>query len=677
MDPKARRLSHQHTRRRDEGGYFSFHGLWAPGIRLFRELRFTLKALILSTLMLLPASALLLWQLQAQSEAALQDRKNATRQHVEVARGVLQWMHRQEQEGKLSREAAQAAARSAVSALRYDKDEYFWINDQQARVVMHPTRPELDGQDGSGLKDPNGKALFLAFAAEARLHGAGFVDYQWPRPGGQAPVDKLSYVSSFEPWGWVIGSGIYIDDLREATHARLRTSAFIMGPVMLLAFYLFVCFYRVMEGGLAETRRHLHAMTQGDLTTAPEPWGRDEAADLMLDLRAMQQSLVRMVHGVRLSSDEILNSSSEIATGAMDLSSRTEQTAANLEETAAAMEQISATVRQSTEHAQNATGIASRNAEVARHGGLVIAQMVSTMQDIQQSSHRINDIIGVIDGIAFQTNILALNAAVEAARAGEQGRGFAVVASEVRALAQRSATAAKEIKSLITASVEKVEGGTRIAENAGETMDSVVSGAVQISQLLQQIATGAAEQSQGIAQVGQAVQELDRATQQNAAMVEETAAGAAALKDEAQALSQEVASFQLPAGEPADGPLGRKPELDINVDSAIEAHRQWKVRLRKAIEHAEQLDAQTISCDDRCALGQWLYGNGGHRFGGQPGFVSLIAHHKEFHQAAGAVARSINAGRMDEARALLGANTAFSAASNAVALDLTRLKRGI
>ena len=468
-----------------------------------------------------------------------------------------------------------------------------------------------------------------------------------------------------------------MDDLREATRARLILSATIMGPLMLLALYLFVCFYRVMEGGLAETRRHLHAMTQGDLTTSPEPWGRDEAADLMLDLRAMQQSLVRMVHGVRLSSDEILNSSSEIATGAMDLSSRTEQTAANLEETAAAMEQISATVRQSTEHAQQATGIASRNAEVARHGGLVIGQMVSTMQDIQQSSHRINDIIGVIDGIAFQTNILALNAAVEAARAGEQGRGFAVVASEVRALAQRSATAAKEIKSLITASVEKVEGGNRIAENAGETMQSVVQGAEQISQLLQQIATGAAEQSQGIAQVGQAVQELDRATQQNAAMVEQTAAGAAALKDEAQALSQDVSTFQLPTTAAGGGARPRREALDINVESAIEAHRQWKVKLRKAIEHHEQLDAQTIGCDDRCALGQWLYGNGRQRFGGQPSFVALIEEHKGFHQAAGAVARTINAGRMDEARQMLGANTAFSSASNAVALALMRLKQGL
>ncbi len=676
MDPKAPRPSAAPSPRAPDGGYFTFHGLWAPGIRLFRQLRFGSKALILSALMLLPASTLLLWQLQQQEATALQGRKDATRQHVEVARGVLEWLQRQEREGQLTREAAQAAARAAIGTMRYEQHEYFWISDLQAGVVMHPGKPELDGKDGSAVKDPGGKALFIAFAEEARRHGAGFVDYQWPRPGRQEPVDKLSYVSHFEPWGWIIGSGIYVDDLREATRERLLTSAAIMGPLMLLALYLFVCFYRVMEGGLAETRRHLHAMTQGDLTTAPVPWGRDEAADLMLDLREMQQSLVRMVQGVRLSSDEILNSSSEIATGAMDLSSRTEQTAANLEETAAAMEQISATVRQSTEHAQSATGIASHNAEVARHGGAVIHQMVDTMQDIQQSSHRINDIIGVIDGIAFQTNILALNAAVEAARAGEQGRGFAVVASEVRALAQRSATAAKEIKSLITASVEKVEGGTRIAQSAGETMQSVVSGAEQISQLLHQIATGATEQSQGIAQVGQAVQELDRATQQNAAMVEQTAAGASALKDEAQALSQEVSTFQLPAL--AAGTSRRqRPALDINVDSAIEAHRQWKVKLRKAIEHAEQLDAQTIGRDDCCALGQWLHGSGRQRFGSQPGFVALIDEHRGFHQAAGAVARSINAGRMDEARQQLGAGTPFSTASNGVALALMRLKQGL
>ncbi|WP_148090412.1 methyl-accepting chemotaxis protein [Paucibacter sp. KBW04] len=656
-------------------GFFSHHGLWAPGVRLFRRLRFGAKALIISLSFLLPLLGLLAWQMLEQADAELSGRQDATRQHVEIAHGVLAWAQAQEASGSLSREQAQTLAKQAVAKLRYDKNEYFWINDLQAQVLMHPTKPELNGKDGSGIKDPNGLAVFTAFAQEVRKNGAGFVYYQWPKPGQDKPVDKLSYVKGFEPWGWVLGSGIYIDDLRAASRQRLMLNLAVLVPALLLAAYLFYCFFRVMDGGLRETRRHLGAMTRGDLTTSPDPWGRDEAAELMLDLRAMQQSLLTMVHSVRESSDEILNSSSEIAAGAMDLSARTEQAAANLEQTASAMEQISATVRQTSDHTQEATRIASQNAEVAKHGGVVIGSMVATMEEIQDSSRKINEIIGVIDGIAFQTNILALNAAVEAARAGEQGRGFAVVASEVRALAQRSAGAAREIKGLITASVEKVEGGTRIVREAGSTMEDIVGSAERINVLLAQIALGASEQSEGVGQVGMAVQDLDKATQQNAAMVEETAAGATAMKAEAQTLAQQVAGFRLPASA-AEHHRPQKEALDIDVDSAVEAHRQWKVKLRKAIERNEKLDVETIACDDRCALGQWMHGKGRQRFGGKPDFVSLLEQHRQFHLAAGEVARRINQGQMAEAKRMLDSGTPFSAATNQVALALLQLKRG-
>ena len=218
---------------------------------------------------------------------------------------------------------------------------------------------------------------------------------------------------------------------------------------LLFAAYLFLCFYRVMEGGLRETRRHLRAMTQGDLTTSPSPWGGDEAAQLMLELRDMQDSLRGMVLRVRRSSDEIVHSSSEIASGALDLSARTEQAAANLEQSAASMEEIASTVRTIAESTQEASRVARHNAQTASDGGRVMGDVVRTMEGIRGSSRKIGEITATIDSIAFQTNILALNAAVEAARAGDQGRGFAVVASEVRVLAQRSAHAAREIKGLI------------------------------------------------------------------------------------------------------------------------------------------------------------------------------------------------------------------------------------
>jgi len=248
---------------------------------------------------------------------------------------------------------------------------------------------------------------------------------------------------------------------------------------------------------------------------------------------------------VRNSTDSIGTASEEIASGNQDLSARTEQAASNLQQTAASIDQINSTVRQSADSARQATQMAVANAEVAVRGGRVVSQVVTTMNEINQSSQKIGDIIGVIDGIAFQTNILALNAAVEAARAGEQGRGFAVVAAEVRSLAQRSAQAAKEIKVLIEASVGKVETGSRLVTEAGSTISEIVANAEKVSAFISDITTAAQEQSQGIGQVNAAVSQLDQMTQQNAALVEESAAAAESLKDQAGRLAEVVRVFRL------------------------------------------------------------------------------------------------------------------------------------
>ena len=529
-----------------DAGFFSHHGLWAPGVRLFRSLRFLTKAIIISLAFLVPLLGLLTWELQVQADKAMRDRKAATRQHVEVAHSVIVWAHGLEAGGQMPREQAQKLARDAISKMRYDRDEYFWINDLQPRVVMHPMKPELDGQDVANVKDPNGFALFQAFAATGRQGGQGFVAYQWPKPGHDKPVDKISYVKGFEPWGWVVGSGIYVDDLRAERVQSLVLNTGIIITSVLIAGYLFLSFYRVMDGGLKETRRHLRAMTSGDLTTSPNPWGRDEAAQLMLELSNMQESLRQMVAGVRHSSDTIVHASDEIATGAMDLSARTEQAAANLEEAASSMEEIAATINTTHANSQDASQEARHNASSAAEGGRVMEEVIATIEGIRASSAKIGEIIGTIDGIAFQTNILALNAVVEAARAGEQGRGFAVVAGEVRSLAQRSAEAAKQIKSLIATSVEQVAQGTQVVGVAGQTIQQIVGSAQRVNGLLEQIALSAGEQSQGVQQVGEAIQELDRMTQQNAALVEETAAASAAMRDQAQHLADQVARFRLP-----------------------------------------------------------------------------------------------------------------------------------
>jgi len=283
----------------------------------------------------------------------------------------------------------------------------------------------------------------------------------------------------------------------------------------------------------------------GDLTSRIDVTRKDETGQLLEALKAMNGNLVNIVNQVRQSSDSIATGSGQIATGNQDLSQRTEEQASNLQQTAASMEQLTSTVKNNADAARQATQLASSASEVAAKGGKVVGQVVGTMEQITSASKKISDIIGVIDGIAFQTNILALNAAVEAARAGEQGRGFAVVAGEVRNLAQRSAEAAKEIKQLINASVQTVEAGSRLVADAGSTMDDIVSQVARVNDLISEISAVTLEQSTGISQVGDAVTMLDQVTQQNAALVEESAAAAESLKHQAHRLVQAVASFRL------------------------------------------------------------------------------------------------------------------------------------
>ncbi|WP_325340564.1 methyl-accepting chemotaxis protein [Xylophilus sp.] len=302
---------------------------------------------------------------------------------------------------------------------------------------------------------------------------------------------------------------------------------------------------------LEAARRTALAIAQGNLARSAEAdaEGRDEVADLQRAQESMRAGLAGLVAQVRGASENIATASQEIASGNHDLSSRTEQTAANVQETVASIGQVTTNVQQTAQSAQLANQLAATASQAAMRGGTVVGQAVSSMHEISASSRKINDIIGVIDGIAFQTNILALNAAVEAARAGEQGRGFAVVTGEVRSLAQRSAEAAKEIKGLIGTSTQAVDGGVRQVEDAGRAMQEIVSGVQRVTDIIGEITAAAAEQSGGIAQVNQSVGEIDRMTQQNAALVEESAAAAESLREQAARLAEVVRQFRLDAAQ--------------------------------------------------------------------------------------------------------------------------------
>ncbi len=455
--------------------------------------------------------------------------------------------------GEMPVDAAQKAARDALRGARFGGADgnanYFYIWGQDGMGIMHPMKPEWTGQQMMGkVKDGAGFDIIEAIVVGAKnsRDGNAFVDTHFPRPGKTAPVPKLQYVSAVPGWNWLVGSGLYMDDVNDEVAATLLKGLALASVLLLAIGGIGVAIYRsVMRQIGGEPIVAMQAMNEvagGNLAVHladPVP------GSLMASLGRMIESLRTTVTTIRRSTDGIATASGEIAIGNNSLASRTEQTASSLQQAAAAMEQLTQTVRQTSESAAEANHLAASAAQGASNGGNVVARVVATMDEINASSRKITDIIGVIDGIAFQTNILALNAAVEAARAGEQGRGFAVVASEVRSLAQRSANAAREIKALIGASVDRVEIGGQLVTEAGGTMQAIVGGVQRVSDIIQEITCASAEQATGIGQVNVSVSELDRMTQQNAALVEESAAAAESLKDQARQLAAVVAVFKL------------------------------------------------------------------------------------------------------------------------------------
>jgi len=507
----------------------------------------------------------------SEKEMIVQERENSVRQNVEVTHGLLVYFQNQVTQGKMTEEEGKKQVLEIVKALRYNGSEYFWINDMQPKMVMHPIKPELNGSDLSDNKDPDGKRLFVGFVDTVKASGAGFVHYMWPKPGSDKPVGKVSYVKGFAPWGWIIGSGVYVDTIDTAIGGRILSvsaGTFLLSAMLLILGLVITRNLLKQLGGepnysVEVTKR----LASGDLAVEISLAPGDESS-MLHEIQAMRDNFAKIVGNVRMGSEGVATASSEIAQGNHDLSARTEQQASALEQTAASMEQLSATVKQNADNAKQANQLAQSASAVAIKGGNVVGQVVDTMKGINDASRKISDIISVIDGIAFQTNILALNAAVEAARAGEQGRGFAVVATEVRSLAGRSADAAKEIKNLINASVERVEQGTALVDQAGATMTEVVSSIKRVTDLMGEISSASHEQSAGVSQVGQAITQMDQVTQQNAALVEEMAAAADSLKSQAQDLVGTVAVFQLAQAHGAGMLHGSAPQQKISARRA-------------------------------------------------------------------------------------------------------------
>jgi methyl-accepting chemotaxis protein len=398
---------------------------------------------------------------------------------------------------------------------------------------------------------------------------------------------------------------------------------------------------------LSEIGAMLEHLSEGDLGRQIDSQYQGMLGKLKDDANTTVENLRQIVLAIKEATDSINTAAQEIASGNQDLSGRTEEQASSLEETAASMEELTQAVKQNANSAQRASALASEARQVAESGGQAVGQVVETMAAIHKASSKIADIIGVIDGIAFQTNILALNAAVEAARAGEQGRGFAVVASEVRSLAQRSAAAAKEIKGLIADSVDKVETGSRLVDHAGQTMGKVVLSIQHVARIMGDISAASCEQTAGIEQISVAIGTMDEMTQQNAALVEQAAAAAESLEEQANSLTEAVSAFRLPGGVI----VNNQAQLSgLDFDGAIVAHGNWKRRLLDFVAGSgEHLDPAIVGRDDQCALGCWIHGDG-RVLRGNANYADLKVEHAGFHHCAAEVIRAQLAGNSTLAR---------------------------
>ncbi|UCV05282.1 methyl-accepting chemotaxis protein [Dechloromonas denitrificans] len=505
----------------------------------------------------------------------LGDRKDKVRNLVEVAQTTVGHFEKEAREGRISVEDAKKAALDAVRAMRYDKNEYFWINDMNDLMVMHPIKPDLDGKKLDQLKDKNGKFFFLEFNAMVKSQGSGFVDYLWPKPGSDEGVPKISFVSGFQPWGWVIGSGIYIDDV----DAKFRTDAITLllwglgigGFISISLLLLSRNIIKTLGGDPVVASSITQRIASGDLAT-PINCEPGDTTSLLANISTMQDTLRSMIGTITGNAEQVASAASQLLHASESVADRARQQSDAASSMAASVEEMSVSIDQVRDNAQEAHSISQESGTISQQGAGIIHGAATEMrkiseavqssseivEDLGRQSDQITSIVNTIKEIADQTNLLALNAAIEAARAGEQGRGFAVVADEVRKLAERTSLSTTEIATMVSkiqsgtrsavasmqAGVVQVSNGVELANQAGDSINRIRDGAEQVTRVVNGISDSIREQSTAGSDIAQKLETIAQMSEESAVAVKHTAEAARHLQSLSVSLHQAVAQFK-------------------------------------------------------------------------------------------------------------------------------------